>query len=256
MTYHHKNIYLCLEEGDLPFNYHMIEKWHNHPKIFHGFGTKRSGGKKVRKDWLGQALTVGGKEYPVVSLRQVHGDGVAIFNGEEPQDLWFREGDALLTRTPGYALAVFTADCLPILIFDPGQEAVGIVHAGWRGTAKGVVAKAIKKMEEVFKSAVQDMQIGIGPGICPSCLEVDAPVRQAFTEAQVPWDRIAQDKGNGKFLLDIYQANLLLIKSCGIKEENIFTFKACPSCEVKNYYSYRGEGKDSGRMINFIGLKK
>lgn len=245
-----------LQEEVLPFNYHIIEKWNKHPQIFHGFGTKRDGGRRIRKDWFGQVLTIEGKEYPIVALRQVHGDGVVIFNGEEPKDIWYKEGDALLTRFPGWALAVFTADCFPILIYDSGQGAVGIVHAGWRGTAKGVVSKAIKKMQEVFKSSVKDMQIGIGPGICSSCLEVDAPVKQAFTEGQVPWHIIAKDKGNGKFLLDIYQANLLAIKSLGIKEENIFSFNACPSCQVKDYYSYRGEGKDSGRMINFIGLKK
>lgn len=256
MTNQHRRIDFYLPERVLPVNYHIIDKWNNHPKIFHGFGTRNGGGRKERKDWLGQALTIEGKEYPVVALRQVHGDEVVIFNGEEPKDLWYKGGDALLTLIPGYALAVFTADCLPILIFDPGQAAVGIVHAGWRGTAKGVVSKAIKKMREVFKSSVEDMQIGIGPGICPSCLEVDAPVKQAFTAAQVPWEIVAKDKGNGKFLLDIYQANLLLIKSWGIKEENVFSFNACPSCQVKDYYSYRREGKDSGRMINFIGLKK
>lgn len=256
MTNCNRKISICLKEEGLPFNFHIIEKWNNHPRIFHGFGTRRGGGRKVRKDWFGQALTIEGEEYPVVSLRQVHGDGVVIFNGEEPKDIWYKEGDALITRIPGYALAVFTADCFPILIFDPEQEAVGIVHAGWRGSAKGVVAKAIKKMQEVFKSAIKDMQIGIGPGICSSCLEVDAPVKQAFSAAQVPWDRIAQDKGNGKFLLDIYQVNFLLIKSLGIKEENIFSFSICPSCQVKDYYSYRREGKDSGRMINFIGLQR
>lgn len=245
-----------MQGGASPFIFHIIEKWNNHPKIFHGFGTRKGGGRKLRKDWFGQALTIEGEEYPIVALRQVHEDGVVIFNGEEPKDLWYKEGDALLTRIPGYALAVFTADCFPILIFDPGREAVGIVHAGWRGTAKGIVGKAIKKMQEVFKSAVKDMQIVIGPGICSSCLEVDAPVKQAFSVAQVPWDRIAKDKGNGKFLLDIYQANFLLVQSLGIKEENIISFNLCPSCQVKDYYSYRGEGKDSGRMINFIGLKK
>ncbi len=242
-------------EGILPFNYHILEEWNSHPKIFHGFGTRRDGGKKERKDWLGQSLKIEGKEYPVVALRQKHGDGLTIFNGEAPKDLWSKEGDALLTKIPGYALAVFTADCFPILIFDPRQEAVGIVHAGWRGTAKGVVAKVIKKMRDVFKSSVEDMQIAIGPGICPTCLEVDAPVREAFAEFPVPWQKIAIYKGKNKWFLDIYQANFLLIKSCGVKEENIFSFEACPSCHLNEYYSYRGERKSSGRMINFVGLK-
>lgn len=245
------------QEDYLAYGFHTIREWNKYPKIFHGFGTKRSAGsKRTKKDWFGKSLKLKGKEYPVVALRQVHGDEVIIFNGEKPQDLWYMEGDALLTRIPGYALTVFTADCLPILIHDPGQEVVGIIHAGWRGTAKGIVSKAVKKMQEIFLSKAEDMQIAMGPGICAQCLEVDQPVKEAFIKGEIPWEGVTLRKENGKWLLDLYKANMLAIMACGIKEENIIIFKACPSCRKEDYHSYRVEGKNSGRMINFIGLEK
>lgn len=235
----------------------QVEAWKRYPKIFHGFGTKRSGGeKRTKKDWYGEALRLEGEEYPIVALKQVHGEEVLIFNGEKPQDLWYREGDAILTQTPGYALAVFTADCLPIMILDPRREAVGIIHAGWRGTSKGIILKAIKKMQNIFQSQVDDIQIAIGPGICAKCLEVDEPVKKEFIRAGIPWEEVALEKEKGKWMLDIYKANFLWIKAGGIKEANIFTLVACPACQNEDYYSYRVEGKKSGRMINFIGLKK
>ncbi|MBU1206801.1 MAG: polyphenol oxidase family protein [Proteobacteria bacterium] len=85
-----------------------------------------------------------GEHFPLVALRQVHGDRVVVFAGgsQQPGDLWRQEGDALITCLPGYALSVFTADCLPVLLFDPVQQAVSIVHAGWKGTAKAISLKA------------------------------------------------------------------------------------------------------------------
>jgi YfiH family protein len=94
--------------------------------------------------------------------------------------IWLKQADALVTRIQGYALGVFTADCLPLLLFDPVQRAVGIVHAGWRGTAKAICQKTVEKMKEVFQSRASTLLAALGPCIGPCCYEVDEPVRAAF----------------------------------------------------------------------------
>lgn len=236
--------------------FHTLREWAKYPRIFHGFGTKYFGeGRVFKKDWFGQALKIDGQEYPLVAIRQVHGDRVVIFEGQDPQYFWREEGDALLTKTPGFALAVFTADCFPALIIDPLKEVVGIVHIGWSGTAKGILLKTLIKMQEVFNCQLKEIQIALGPGICPGCLEVDEPVKEAFDGAKINWPDISIPQREGKWSLDLEKANMLALKEWGIREEHIFRIKACPSCEKNDYHSYRGEGGNCGRMLNFIGLK-
>jgi YfiH family protein len=237
-----------------------VEAWKGkNNKIAHGFGRKNPGGEKnSRKDWHGKSVNAGEEIFPLLSLRQVHGDRVVLFeeNVQKIEEVWRLEGDALLTRTPGVALGVFTADCLPIFLYDPIQGAIGIVHAGWRGTAGGVAGKAAEKMGEIFQSKNSNILAALGPCIGPCCYEVDGPVKNAFVSGGFPWDLISRPRREGKWLLDLYRANFYLLEWYGISKENIQVLKICTSCHGDTFYSYRNADKTGGRQLNFIALRK
>ena len=237
----------------------QIKGWKRNGKIAHGFGMRSQGGEKpIRKDWLGKAVQQEEESFPLVSLRQVHGDRVVIFDGniQKVEEVWREEGDSLITRSPGFALGVFTADCLPIFLYDPQKEAIGIVHAGWRGTAKGVTGKALEGMKASFLCRSADILAAMGPCIGPCCYEVDRPVQRAFVEAGFSWDSISHPRREGKWSLDLHLANSLLLKAAGVREENIEILKLCTSCKAETFYSYRKGDKTRGRQLNFIALKR
>ena len=238
----------------------QLDPWKGDPRIAHGFGTRLPGGghKPSRKDWSGRAVREAGEIFPLLSLRQVHGNGVVVFDPafQTVEQVWRTEGDALITLAPGFALGVFTADCLPIFLYDPVRGAIGVVHAGWRGTAKGVIRKALGKMGESFRCQSRDIQAALGPCIGPCCYEVDAPVKDAFISGGIPWKRVSSPRGDKKWLLDLYEANLFQMEKAGILKENINLLKICTSCHGEAFYSYRNADKTGGRQLNFIALKK
>lgn len=237
----------------------QIESWKGRGGVVHGFGRRAPGPEKpIRRDWSGKSIEEENESFPLVSLRQVHGDRVVVFDGDIKKVglLWQEEGDCLITQAPGFALAVFTADCLPIFLYDLRQEAIGIVHAGWRGTAKGVAKKAVEKMKVLFHSRNEDILAGLGPCIGPCCYEVDRPVKEAFRDIGLPWEAISHPKGEGKWLLDLSLANSLLLEAAGIRKENVEALKTCTACRQDTFYSYRNADKHGGRQLNFVALRK
>jgi YfiH family protein len=237
----------------------QIEAWKGERRIVHGFGTRQGGERKPsRTDWRGKAVQVEEDIYPLLSLRQVHGDRIVLFegNGQKIDEVRRLEGDILLTRTTGIALGVFTADCLPIFFYDPIQGVIGIVHAGWRGTALGVAGKALEKMRETFGCKKSDILAALGPCIGPCCYEVDGPVKNAFTFGGFPWNLISVSRGQEKWLLDLHQANLYLLENHGVSRANIQVLKICTFCHGDAFYSYRNADKTGGRQLNFIALRK
>jgi len=175
---------------------------------------------------------------------------------QRPEEVWEQEGDALITAVPGYALGVFTADCLPVLLFDPVQRVAGIVHAGWRGTAKALSQKVVWKMKENFHCQGENIRAALGPCIGACCFEVDALVQEAFIERGLPWELMSSPREKGKWSFDLHQANTYLLKAAGLKEENIQALKICTSCRRDIFYSYRAERHGRGQQLNFIALRK
>jgi len=232
------------------------DPWKREKGLVHGFGTKNNGDRITRLDWKGKEVDHQGARVPLISLKQVHGEEIAIFNGdkEEAAELWGKEGDALITRTPGFAIGVFTADCLPILLFDPQQRVVAAVHAGWRGTAQGVVKKVVAKMAEKFSCRREEIQAGLGPAIGPCCYEVDEPVESAFRQKGHPWEFFASLRRPGKWSLDLKKANTHLLEEAGVSKGNITILDDCTACQPDLFFSYRREKGTRGRHLNFIAL--
>ena len=224
--------------------------------LVHGFGMRPGGGEVVsRQDWRGKVIPDGERPLPLGSLRQVLGDEVVVCNpGLIPELLWEEEGDGLIADARGYAWGVFTADCLPIILIDPARRVAGVVHAGWRGTASGVLQRALEKMKVVFGCKGQEIIAAMGPCIRPCCLEVDEPVKKTFSEGSVPWGIASSPRGAGKWSLDLQAANAWQLVQAGLKPENIHRLETCTCCKRELFYSYRAD-KTKGRQLSYIGLK-
>ena len=158
--------------------------------------------------------------------------------------------DALVTNTPGVALMVFTADCTPILFYDPVTGGVGAAHAGWRGTAAGIAAKTVEKMASAFGSRPEDIRAAIGPNIGPCCFETDRDVPDAMLdalgEAAEPFIRPVEEK----FFVDLKGINALWLRRCGVSKIEIS--QACTACSPDRFWSHRvtrGERGAQGAVI-------
>jgi len=189
-----------------------------------------------------------------VSPLQVHGDHIHVV--EHPHNRGWEKleaslrADALVTNLPGVVLTILTADCVPILLFDPVQRAIGAVHAGWRGTQQMIVRKTIAKMAEQYGTNPADLIVGVGPAIGGCCYEVGEEVAAHFgscPEALMP-------KGGGKYLLDTRRVNVRQLEAAGVPPEQIEVSPYCTSCDVDRYFSYRAEQGTAGRFMSCIML--
>ena len=162
----------------------------------------------------------------------------------------YPECDALVTNTPGVGLAVFTADCTPILFYDPKSGAVGAAHAGWRGTAAGIAAKTVETMVSAFGCRPGDIRAAIGPNIGPCCFETDRDVPDAMTAAlgedALPFIRAAGEK----FHVDLKGINALWLRRSGV--ENIEISTDCTACAPNRFWSHRVTGGKRGSQAGVI----
>ena len=198
--------------------------------------------------------------YPVIQGHQVHASEIAVIDrpGMTREDL---EGfDAFVTRHPGVAIGVRTADCIPVLIFDPVQRVVAAVHAGWKGTVLRISQKTLRLMEEQFGSAAAQLHAVVGPGIGPDSFQVGEEVVERFRDAGFPLERIwaFHGPGNGTPMsgghhIDLFQANRWLLEEAGIPTPNIQVV-GIDTYTTPSLFSARREGVHCGRIINSIRL--
>jgi polyphenol oxidase len=193
------------------------------PWIEHGFGTRRSPSSQDA----------------MASLKQIH-SAIALV-ADRPEGC-VGEGDALLTREPGVTVSVRTADCFPVLLVDMHHHAVAAVHAGWRGTADGVVLEALRRMHAEFDTNAVDISAAIGPGIGACCYQVGEEVGRRFGLTQA-----------GR--IDLAAENLRQLVQAGVPRESISIAGACTFCDPANFYSWRRDHDAAGRMISYVGIK-
>ncbi|MDQ3070423.1 MAG: peptidoglycan editing factor PgeF [Acidobacteriota bacterium] len=179
---------------------------------------------------------------------QVHGCGVLVISGGDMPPQILPSADAVVSGAPGTACAVQIADCVPILV--AGENAVAAIHAGWRGTAAGVVAEAVRALAAIG-STTPTLVAAIGPSIGPCCYQVDDRVRDAF-RASAQWGAaegaFAPD-GAGFWRLDVAAVNRRMLESLGVPREQIHASGLCTACDRGRFYSYRAEGAGTGRLI-------
>ena len=214
--------------------------------------------------------------WPLVTLRQIHSDVIRSVDSL-PEELL--TGDGLITATPGLLLAIQTADCLPVILVDTKHHAVGVFHAGWRGTVKRIVEKGVGEMFRCFGTRPRDLKAAIGPGIQGCCYEVGDEVRTRF-QSQFAYgaslfreikesDPVrekypllflsARAPGHGelppKLFLDLVEANRRQLLAAGVSAKNIEASPLCTNCHPEMLFSYRAEKGKTGRMMGVVGIR-
>lgn len=212
----------------------------------------------------------------LVTVRQVHSGTVRVVRAEDgalqgaletTDGKAVLEGDGLVTDVPGLLIAVGTADCVPVLIVDAANRAVGAFHAGWRGTAAKIAEHGITLMQQEYGSRPQDLRAAIGPGIGACCYVVGDEVRASF-DAQFAYSselfrenaETAGSSGDKKqYYVDLWQANRHQLLDAGIASERITVIGECTACTrssagERRYFSHRAEHGVTGRMLNAIGV--
>jgi len=195
-----------------------------------------------------------GFDIPQVFWRkQIHGDDilvakkshvipaqVGIFDAKGCPD-----ADAYITNEKNLPIAIRTADCVPVFIFDPLRRVIGLAHAGWRGTYKKIAAKTVQRMKEKFSCEPSDLKIVLAPSIRDCCYQVGEEFREYFSS-------YVKDRG-GYLYVDVVAANRDQLMQVGVKQENILDSGICTCCH-KNYFSFRRDGQKAGRMISLMML--
>ncbi len=193
----------------------------------HGFGTRRN-------------------SPPVdITLRQIHSD--RVLNAHNLRDRE-QEGDALITDDIGKSIGIRTADCVPILVIDAKHRAVAAVHAGWRGTVAAIVTRVMERMHTDFDSHPSDLYAAIGPCIRACCYEVGPEVATQFDAAFHASHAIV----TGKSKVNLPEANRVQMTSAGVEPSRIFDCALCTTCQSGEFFSYRREPENPGRMVAAI----
>lgn len=190
----------------------------------------------------------------VATINQTHSDAVFVHNAYNRAT---DEGaDAHITDRHGFALGVVTADCVPVLLIDRKKKIVAAVHAGWRGTAKRILQKTVKKMSDSFGSKPEDMIAGIGPSIGKCCYEVDEKVIEPMKKEFDYLNRFSIQKKEKKWHLDLQMINKEQLIETGLMQDNINIVSLCTSCHSDLFYSYRRDGAGTGRMMAVVMITK
>jgi hypothetical protein len=204
-------------------------------------------------------LTGAGFEQSSLTLgRQVHGTGIAVVRatdrgrGQPPAFDALPDTDGLITCDKSVALGIIVADCVPLILYDPLQHALAVVHAGWRGTVGGIAARAVERMAVEFGSKPADLLAGIGPSIGPCCYEVGDEVIDLWrASGSADWSRAVVER-EPRRRLDLWLANRLILEQAGVPKRGIETAALCTRCEAGRFFSHRaalaGERR-RGRMI-------
>lgn len=198
--------------------------------------------------------------YEVIQGHQVHWSRVAMVDrpGMTREDL---EGyDAFVTNLPGVAIGIRTADCVPILMYDPVKRAVAAVHSGWKGTILHISQGVITALRQEFGTDPADVRVAIGPAIGPESFQVGEEVAEKFKATGFPMDEIWSFRGPGDGMpmsgghhIDLFKANRWLLEQVGVKESNI-QICGIDTYTDEAYFSARREGYECGRTVSAIKL--
>ncbi|CEN24594.1 cytotoxic factor [[Clostridium] sordellii] len=185
--------------------------------------------------------------------KQIHSDIVNIINQENIGKI--QEGDALITNLEKTPLLIFVADCVPVAIMDPNNKAISLCHAGWRGTYAKITKKSIEKMSNLYNTDPKDLVCVLGPSIGPCCYEVSKDLIEKFNTIITNQDEKFYIIKEDKYYLDLWKVNELILKSCGVKDENIINLNLCTSCNSDKFHSYRKHDKTTKRLGMILEIK-
>jgi YfiH family protein len=188
-----------------------------------------------------------------VNVKRVYaanrGDGLSVAYGGERERF-----DAMVCDDAGVALATIHADCAPLFVVDVAHRAIGLCHAGWRGTADGIGTQLLRSMREAFNSAPHDLVAMIGPHIGPCCFEVDEDVARRFDAAFAGFGGIRPGEVAGKYFVDLTLAMAYQLYAHGVPARRVNVARLCTCCNQTLFHSYRRDGRRGGAMASFLQL--
>ncbi|WAH35522.1 peptidoglycan editing factor PgeF [Alicyclobacillus dauci] len=255
---------LCVQPGWTESGVHALFSFRHHPNDREG-GLDVAFHSRVSEDSTLESRQVVATELGVsldcfVFVRQVHGADVAVVDaahrglGATKASPNRMAADALVTNDKNVALAILTADCVPILFYDPVRKAIGAAHSGWRGTVSHISKRVVETMQKTYGTQPEDLLVSIGPSIRICCYEVDevvaGPVHREFTE-KVIFPRFNRA---GKFWFSMQSAICSDLLTVGVRDEHIDDTGICTSCRSTHLFSHRREQGNAGRQMAAIAL--
>jgi len=187
----------------------------------------------------------------VATAHLVHSNHITVISSEQANQV-LPSTDGLATATPGLALMLRFADCQPIILYDRAHHALALIHAGWRGVAQGIAARAVEAMEAAFGSKPPDLLVGLGPAIGPCCYTVGDDVAAAMGYALPDWHQAMQATAQG-WRLDLSTANTQQLAAVGV--QHIERSDLCTSCHNDRFFSHRAEKGHTGRFATVAYLQ-
>jgi polyphenol oxidase len=197
----------------------------------------------------------------VVSAHQAHGTEIAVIDKAPVRSMRFPSAHALdgydgfITAVPNIPLLVRVADCVPVILYEPDKKALAVVHAGWKGTAGGIAAKAAVLMVEHHQCDIKKIRAGIGPSIGPCCYEVRQDVAECFRNAAGNKRFLMPEAADTIFSLDLQEANRQQLIESGLTPGHIEVSWLCTACNLNLFFSHRGEKGKTGRFALIAGLR-
>lgn len=208
------------------------------------------------------AKMLGCEPEDIVCSDQTHTTNIRVVEEKDkgkgiirPKD--YTDIDGLITNVPGIVLATFYADCVPLFFIDTEKKAVGLSHSGWRGTVGRMGQRTIEAMQKAYGTRPEDVVAAIGPSICQDCYEVSEDVADAFyREFHGPGqgEAILLSKGNGKYQLNLWRANQIVLEEAGVLPEKIQVTDICTCCNPAYLFSHRASQGKRGNLGAFLGL--
>lgn len=216
----------------------------------------------VRENFRRMAKALEVEEDSFVFSHQTHTTNVRKVTLEDKgkgltRSLDYQDVDGLVTNVPGLCLSTFYADCVPLYFVDPLRKAIGLSHSGWRGTVGKIGAVTVRKMQEEYGSNPEDIIVAIGPSICQDCYEVSEDVIVEFQNNfdRKYWNELYYQKENGKYQLNLWKANEIVLEEAGVLKKHIAVTNLCTCCNHEMLFSHRASQGKRGNLAAFLALK-
>jgi polyphenol oxidase len=252
--------------------YYQFDQWLDAKPLVHAVFTRQGGTSAAPWDSLNVGGTVGDDPEAVkrnlalmydaleldgncaCTVWQVHSADSVIADEPPPGRRWLARADGLVTNRPGMPLTMRFADCVPILFYDPEHQAIGIAHAGWRGTVRQVVVSTLRTMQAAYGTEPAKVQVAIGPSIGPDHYQVGPEVVDAIEQTFGPSEGLIRKASDGSSYLNLWEANRLALERAGVRQIEIAGI--CTASNVAEFYSHRAERGRTGRFGAIIALRE
>lgn len=267
-----------VEKNGVP--YFVFKNLENTGLVRHGFSTRLGGvsegflssmnlsftrgddPEKVRENFRRMGTAIGFETKDLVLSDQTHTANVRRVTEADrgkgfDKEKDYTDTDGLITNVPGLMLVTIYADCVPLYFVDPVHKAIGLSHSGWKGTVHRMGKATLERMAEEFGTCPEDVQAAIGSSICQDCYEVSEDVAEAFMNefADHQDDQLVYRKDNGKYQLNLWRANELVLLEAGIRPEYLTITNVCTCCNHELLFSHRASHGQRGNLGAFLGLK-